>query len=169
MVNQPNDNTDLEEIAAILQRRLSILEKQQALYGALAVPSHIILEKEETERELNVVLAKLGRASNSQPNHHATGISSSTVEEYKSLDFTNQTQQLSDLKVLREIIARHFNLEELQLLCFDLGVDYENVTGQSKNNKALEIVTHCQRHNSINTLINLVKKLRPNIAWNKTS
>jgi hypothetical protein len=42
----------LEQLAATLRRRLRVLEAQAALYGALAVPPHIVLEQEDTARRL---------------------------------------------------------------------------------------------------------------------
>src|SRR5689334_15579450 len=51
----------LEQLAATLRRRLRVLEAQAALYGALAVPPHIVLEQEDTARQLAQALAELRR------------------------------------------------------------------------------------------------------------
>jgi Novel STAND NTPase 1 len=62
VVDEQNEEiAHLEQIAATLRRRLQVLEAQAALYGALAVPAHILLEREDTERQLAQALAELRR------------------------------------------------------------------------------------------------------------
>jgi len=64
---------------------------------------------------------------------------------------------------LREILSNHFSLDELQVLCFDLGIDSENLRGETKQARAVEIVTYCERHGRTNDLIAAVRRLRPNL------
>jgi hypothetical protein len=66
---------------------------------------------------------------------------------------------------LRRILWTHFNVSELRDLCFDLGVDYEDLPDQTKRDLAREIVVHCKRHGRIPELIEIGKRLRPQVSW----
>ena len=46
---------------------------------------------------------------------------------------------------LRRKLDEHFDKEELRLLCFDLGVDFDNLPGDSKAIKAMELVALMER------------------------
>ncbi len=66
---------------------------------------------------------------------------------------------------LRQIIVDGFDEEELQDLCFDLEVDYEDLPAVGKSGKARELVALFQRQNRIVALIAACKEQRPNIDW----
>jgi hypothetical protein len=66
---------------------------------------------------------------------------------------------------LRTLIIAHFNDGELRDLCFDLGIDYENLPGQGKSDKARELVAYVQRYERTDELVALCRRLRPNVAW----
>jgi tetratricopeptide (TPR) repeat protein len=65
---------------------------------------------------------------------------------------------------LRQILTERFDEGELHTLCFDLGVDYDNLPGQSKADKARELVEHLERHGRVSNLVETGKKLRSDIA-----
>ncbi|MGD2179340.1 MAG: hypothetical protein PVG71_16140, partial [Anaerolineae bacterium] len=69
---------------------------------------------------------------------------------------------------LRQILTDHFNEGELHTLCFDLGVDYDDLPGEGKANKARELVSYLERRKRIPELVELVKKRRPRISWGDT-
>jgi hypothetical protein len=73
--------------------------------------------------------------------------------------------QLGLLNSLRNILVERFNVEELQTLCFEIGIDYENLGGQGKAGKARELVSYVDRHGLITELINAGERLRPDINW----
>ncbi|MBP8000426.1 MAG: phosphotransferase [Chloroflexi bacterium] len=64
------------------------------------------------------------------------------------------------------ILKQYFNLGELQELCLELGIDYENLAGTSKSDKARELLLHCERHGLSNRLVQLSHLQRPNAPWN---
>jgi hypothetical protein len=66
---------------------------------------------------------------------------------------------------LRQGLSDLFSEEELRTLCFDLGVDYENLPGSGKIGKAREIVAYFERRSSIPQLITQCRRLRPNGPW----
>lgn len=80
--------------------------------------------------------------------------------------FTEAGASLSGrLGVLRQNIERYFNLDELNNLAFDLGVNYENLVGQSLQAKSRELVNYCQRHNLLRGLIERCAELRGQVDW----
>ena len=75
-----------------------------------------------------------------------------------------------DLVHLKRLGKEHLYLleigdGELHEICFELGIDYENVKGIRKNDTALALVEYSARHGLVPKLIQLCEQLRPNIAW----
>lgn len=70
-----------------------------------------------------------------------------------------------NLTKLRNIINSRFNNEELQTLCFDLQIDYDNLGGKEKESKIREFVAYLERQGDILNLIKVISKVRPNISW----
>jgi hypothetical protein len=74
-------------------------------------------------------------------------------------------QQWKSLVRLRQILSSRFDMDELRTLCFDLGVDFDDLPVQGKSNKARELVGHLARRNQISHLISVGQELRPDIPW----
>lgn len=74
-------------------------------------------------------------------------------------------KEITDLARLRDQLAKHFNLQELQDLCFDLDIQYDDLPGLTQGDKARGIIQYCQRHNRLDDLIKRCMKLRPNVSW----
>jgi nucleoside phosphorylase len=70
-----------------------------------------------------------------------------------------------DVTALRQLLTLHFNTGELQNLCFDLNIDYENLPGQGKGDKARELIAYAQRHGRLASVISQARRLRPNADW----
>jgi len=66
---------------------------------------------------------------------------------------------------LRETLATYFDAGELRTLCFDLGVDYDDLPGEGKTNKARELITYLERRDRIPELVSACQGLRPHVAW----
>jgi hypothetical protein len=66
---------------------------------------------------------------------------------------------------LRRLIDQHFNLEELHDLCFDLGIEYENLPGRTKRGNCRELIAYCQRHGRIPSLLKELNRHRPGVPW----
>jgi hypothetical protein len=71
------------------------------------------------------------------------------------------------LTELRKQIVASMNDEELETLCFDLGVDYESLKGSGKEAKARELVLHCDRTSKLGELSELCRAMRPNLTWDE--
>jgi len=68
---------------------------------------------------------------------------------------------------LRQALVQHFNEEELRTLCFDLGVDYDSLSGKGKEAKARELVSRLERRGELDKLIAACHHRRPNAHWAK--
>jgi len=53
----------------------------------------------------------------------------------------------------------------LTTLGFDLGVDYENLSGQGKADKARELVDHMKRYERLADLVRMGRQARPDVPW----
>ena len=65
---------------------------------------------------------------------------------------------------LRQNIAEHFTKDELRTLCFDLGIEHENLP-ETKDGMARELVAYCERTGRVPELVEKCKGLRPKVAW----
>lgn len=73
--------------------------------------------------------------------------------------------ELRYLKQLREKLDAYFDEEDLRTLCFDLGVQYDNLPGRAKVYKARELVALFAQNGRIPQLVAYCAKNRPNIPW----
>jgi hypothetical protein len=71
--------------------------------------------------------------------------------------------------LLRRLMIDYFSESDLQNLCFDLGEDYENLPGNSKQDKARELIKSLSHKGRISELIEECTKLRPHISWPNNS
>ncbi len=71
-----------------------------------------------------------------------------------------------DLPRLREQIRALFSDSELRDLCMDLGIDYENLPGAAKGDKARELILLAERMGRLADLVARVVALRPHIGLN---
>ena len=62
---------------------------------------------------------------------------------------------------LRHNLLTHFSEDELRTLCFDLGVDFEALSGENKDGKVRELVAFLERRGRIPELIATCRELRP--------
>ncbi|MCA9945183.1 MAG: LacI family DNA-binding transcriptional regulator [Anaerolineales bacterium] len=70
---------------------------------------------------------------------------------------------------LHKIITKRFNNSELNELCFHLGIDFDNLSGETYTNKVMNLITYLERRNQIPQLIHACKELRPNLELNEIS
>jgi hypothetical protein len=70
-----------------------------------------------------------------------------------------------DRSKLRQILVTYFDENELHNLCFDLGIEYENLAGATKDDKARELIEYCERHNLYADLAKKCYELRLHAPW----
>jgi hypothetical protein len=71
---------------------------------------------------------------------------------------------LEILSHLRQDLAKYFDREELRTLCFDLGIEHENLP-DAKDSLARELVAQCERYQRTFELTRKCRELRPDVAW----
>lgn len=72
------------------------------------------------------------------------------------------TEQLGPL---RKAITRYFNIAELKALCFDLGIDYQELAGDTKTEKVTSLLGFCERHGRLPDILTYLQSERPKIDW----
>ncbi len=70
---------------------------------------------------------------------------------------------------VRQFLSTHFDTEELRTLCFDLGVEYDDLPGEGRAGKVRELVRYIERHERIYDLLKVGKELAPDLAWERIS
>lgn len=66
---------------------------------------------------------------------------------------------------VRRILTEYFSEDELKTLCFDLGIDYENLPGEGKEAKSRELIAYCERCGRLLELMEVGEQLRSNVSW----
>ncbi len=82
------------------------------------------------------------------------------VVEVSLLDYA--TDQLAEL---HRKLAEYFSDEELATLCFDLGIDYADLSAGGKAFKARDLVGAMERRGRIPELTAAAARQRPNVSW----
>lgn len=65
----------------------------------------------------------------------------------------------------KAFLADAYNLDELRDLCFDLGIDYENIPGAAKEARIVAFIEYMQRRGQVQQLITAATAHRPTKAW----
>ena len=72
---------------------------------------------------------------------------------------------VSGLGLLRQNIVTSFNLDEIRGICLDIGINYEELSGETLSTRAISLVSYCQRRQLLTTLTSRCAELRPRVAW----
>ena len=75
---------------------------------------------------------------------------------------TNSAKYLSDL---HKQIDERFSFSEVRTLCFDMGIDFDNVPGDTKSAFIRNLLVSVAREGRLQELINLVRQERGFINW----
>jgi hypothetical protein len=62
------------------------------------------------------------------------------------------------------VLDTYFDLSDLKNLCFEMGIDFDNLEGGAKRGKAQALIQYCQKHNRFSELVQRVQKARPHAA-----
>lgn len=85
-----------------------------------------------------------------------------TSEENKK---ETSTVESMDLPHLRSLISDSFNESELKDLCFELGLDYETISGDEKLSKIRELIMQMNRVGRVEELVQTCADKRPHLSW----
>ena len=64
-----------------------------------------------------------------------------------------------------DLLTRHFNLEELRTLCFELGIPFDELGGQGLRGVSRELLLYVQRRDRLPELLTALTVERPSVAW----
>ncbi|WP_420628646.1 hypothetical protein [Candidatus Leptofilum sp.] len=67
------------------------------------------------------------------------------------------------------LLDEYFNRSELESLCFNLDVEFENLKGEIRIDKARELILHMYRKGELERLLSALQNERPNVEWPKIS
>lgn len=157
-----------------LHRTRSGLRREKSLSKALkSSQERLILVEGDPGSGKSVALRhvalRMARKAMKSRSHHAVIPIYVNLKELVREQLGHQLEEtrLSEqaLTRLRHLVITHFNESELHDLCFDLSVDYENLAGNMKSDKARELINYCQRHDRIPRLLHMCRQLRPTVLW----
>ena len=66
---------------------------------------------------------------------------------------------------LRELLARSFDLEDLRTLAFDLGLNHEDISGDTVRARTRELIAFLEKRERLSELIAWARRERPTIDW----
>jgi hypothetical protein len=106
------------------------------------------------------VLEKLGFEIVPKPGYEKRGGAEKVVEApvRRSLGWRKRSR-------LRQVLAERFDEGELRTLCFDLGIEYDDLPGKGRADKARELVAYLERRDRIPDLIEIGERIRPDVSW----
>lgn len=68
-----------------------------------------------------------------------------------------------DDRTYRTILVDRFDLSGIKTLCFDIGVSYEGLSGETKPMKAMSLIEYLRRRGKTNVLVQWLLDNRPDI------
>lgn len=69
--------------------------------------------------------------------------------------------------LLARAIEQYYDFEELKTLCFEMGVDFDNLAGDSTSEKSRELVRTIANEGRLNPLMQLLRRDRPTVDWGR--
>jgi internalin A len=86
-----------------------------------------------------------------------------TVQIRPLLDDVGLTGLSSNLPDLLRQMEGVFSLEEVKRVCFDLGIEYEDLSGDSRSGNIRELLRYAERHGRLPDLVQLMQHHRPHL------
>lgn len=123
------------------------------------------------QRGMSVVPAIFVQGDNAQVNigNIADTITHTMQVSREQIDTTRSEEDSKEFKdqrlKLRHVLTNYFNDSELRNLCFELNIDYENLHGQGKIDRVIDLVMYAERHGRTIELVTQCRRLRPHIDW----
>ncbi len=96
--------------------------------------------------------------------HHYDPVNDVELDVKQLLDGI-ETPALRRERQVQEGLLKAYNLDGLRQLCFDLNVDYEDLSGQTKSAKTRELVQLMGRNGRLDELEETLKQQRPGMAY----
>lgn len=90
------------------------------------------------------------------------------IRDYLSEFYGIQNQppdQSEEAAHLLHVLDRFFDLAEIGELAFHLDVDFDNLAGERKIDKARALICYLERRGRLDELIDAIREERPNLPW----
>jgi formylglycine-generating enzyme required for sulfatase activity len=78
---------------------------------------------------------------------------------------TSADPNRQQLTQLRKLLIKHFSLDELRVLCFDMGLEYEELPGDTRGTKMHGLIEYLQRRGELPKLLTEISEQRPAVVW----
>ncbi len=75
------------------------------------------------------------------------------------------TDSAKYLATLHKQVDKYFSLAEVRNLCFEMGVDYENIPGNMKSAFIRNLIVSLARKGQLQEMVDLVRIQRPHVPW----
>lgn len=62
-------------------------------------------------------------------------------------------------------MQKAYDLDDLRALCFDFGIDYDSIEGDTKKSKIISFVLHFYKNNTLEIITDFLAADRPNYNW----
>lgn len=62
-------------------------------------------------------------------------------------------------------MTTYFSANDVEQICFELGIEFESLPGREKETKTRELIMYCERNNKISELREICQKKRPHVNW----
>lgn len=80
-------------------------------------------------------------------------------------DKDDRVSYQADAITLRDEMCRTFSFDDVKIVCFDFGVDHENLDMSNKQAFVQSLILKFQREDRLETLIEVCRKKRPLGKW----
>ncbi|MCB9434143.1 MAG: hypothetical protein H6668_19395 [Ardenticatenaceae bacterium] len=70
---------------------------------------------------------------------------------------------------LHPLLTKYFSMSELHQLAFDLGIEWEEMPGQTRSEKVRSFIGYADRADRLVDLIALARRERPHVDWPEPS
>jgi hypothetical protein len=141
---------DRGSAASVRAARLA-LDEVARLMVELIEQGRVVTEQERIIRQLTRQLLELGVT----PAARINGVIKAAKRGEKPL------------QTLHELIVQRFNEGEINELAFGLGIEHENLSGETRAALALSLIDYCTRHDLLQELVAACIRLRPTVEWPK--
>ena len=72
---------------------------------------------------------------------------------------------LNSRTAMLDLLIKHFNEAEMIDIAYRLGVNYEDLPGQERKSKILQLLVLCERNARLQELVVMAAKQRPRVDW----
>jgi len=72
------------------------------------------------------------------------------------------------LRELRRNLVQHMELDELELLAYDLGINWSGLAGKRKTTKSHSLIMHLVKLDRLDELLLLLREEKPDVNWHQS-